>query len=159
MNSAVGFETKLLFELGGRFVSSDASISSTAVDSRAPGVTAAGSVPPTPAVPAGRDRFARDGSGRILDNKDVLSSLLAYDEAPQRAGLGSTGRSAGGSGGGGGGGGSVGSSGVGGGTQFAGGGAQGGMFAAQRDLNGELVVRGQDLVYVFGQANNRINKG
>ena len=29
----------------------------------------------------------------------------------------------------------------------------------QKDLNGELVVRGQDLVYVFGQANNRINKG
>ncbi len=61
-------------------------------------------------------------------------------------------------GGGGGGGSSVGSSGVGGGTSFAGGG-QGGMFASQRDLNGELVVRGQDLVYVFGQANNRINKG
>lgn len=62
-------------------------------------------------------------------------------------------------GGGGGGGSSVGSSGVGGGSSFVGGGAQGGMFAAQRDLNGELVVRGQDLVYVFGQANNRINKG
>lgn len=61
--------------------------------------------------------------------------------------------------GGGGGGGSVGSSGVGGGSSFVGGGAQGGMFATQRDLNGELVVRGQDLVYVFGQANNRINKG
>ena len=27
------------------------------------------------------------------------------------------------------------------------------------NLNGELIVRGQDLVYVFGQANNRINKG
>lgn len=64
-----------------------------------------------------------------------------------------------GMGGGGGGGGSVGSSGVGGGSSFVGGGAQGGMFASQRDLNGELVVRGQDLVYVFGQANNRINKG
>ena len=63
------------------------------------------------------------------------------------------------SGGGGGGGSSVGSSGVGGGSSFVGGGAQGGMFAANRDLNGELVVRGQDLVYVFGQANNRINKG
>jgi hypothetical protein len=61
--------------------------------------------------------------------------------------------------GGGGGGGSVGSSGVGGGSSFTGTGAQGGMFAANRDLNGELVVRGQDLVYVFGQANNRINKG
>jgi hypothetical protein len=65
----------------------------------------------------------------------------------------------GGSGGGGGGGGaSVGSSGVGGGTSFAGGG-QGGLFAQNRDLNGELVVRGQDLVYVFNQASNRINKG
>ncbi len=62
-------------------------------------------------------------------------------------------------GGGGGGGSSVGSSGVGGGTAFTGGGAQGGLFAQNRDLNGELVVRGQDLVYVFGQANNRINKG
>ena len=62
-------------------------------------------------------------------------------------------------GGGGGGGSSVGSSGVGGGSSFVGGGAQGGMFASQKDLNGELVVRGQDLVYVFGQANNRINKG
>jgi hypothetical protein len=61
--------------------------------------------------------------------------------------------------GGGGGGGSVGSSGVGGGSSFTGTGAQGGMFAANKDLNGELVVRGQDLVYVFGQANNRINKG
>ncbi len=64
-----------------------------------------------------------------------------------------------GSKGGGGGGSSVGSSGVGGGSSFVGGGAQGGMFATQRDLNGELVVRGQDLVYVFGQASNRINKG
>lgn len=66
----------------------------------------------------------------------------------------------GGGGGGGGGGGvaSVGSSGVGGGTSFAGGG-QGGLFQQNRDLNGELVVRGQDLVYVFSQANNKINKG
>jgi hypothetical protein len=54
---------------------------------------------------------------------------------------------------------SVGSSGVGGGTSFTGGGAQGGLFQSQRDLNGELVVRGQDLVYVFNQASNRINKG
>lgn len=61
--------------------------------------------------------------------------------------------------GGGGGGGGGGASGAGGGSQFTGLGAQGGMFASQRDLNGELVVRGQDLVYVFGQANNRINKG
>ena len=66
--------------------------------------------------------------------------------------------SGGGGGGGGGGGASVGSSGVGGGTSFAGGG-QGGLFAQNRDLNGELVVRGQDLVYVFNQASNRINKG
>ena len=63
------------------------------------------------------------------------------------------------SGGGGGGGSSVGSSGVGGGTSFAGGGAQGGLFAQNRDVSGEFVVRGQDLVYVLGQANNRINKG
>jgi hypothetical protein len=70
----------------------------------------------------------------------------------------SLGGSRGGSGGGGGGGSSVGSSGVGGATSFAGGG-QGGLFAQNRDLNGELVVRGQDLVYVFGQASDRINKG
>ena len=44
------------------------------------------------------------------------------------------------------------------GTSFTGGG-QGGMFEQNRDLNGELVVRGQDLVYVFNQASNRINKG
>lgn len=64
----------------------------------------------------------------------------------------------GGGGGGGGGASSVGSSGIGGGTSFAGGG-QGSLFQQNKDLNGELVVRGQDLVYVFGQANNRINKG
>ena len=64
-----------------------------------------------------------------------------------------------GTGGGGGGASAVGDSGVGGGSSFVGTGAQGGLFQSQRDLNGELVVRGQDLVYVFGQANNRINKG
>jgi len=64
-----------------------------------------------------------------------------------------------GGGGGGGGGASVGGAGVGGGSSFTGGGAQGGLFEQNRDLNGELVVRGQDLVYVFGQANNKINKG
>lgn len=61
-------------------------------------------------------------------------------------------------GGGGGGGASVGSSGVGGGSSFVGG-AQGGLFQQNRDVSGEFVVRGQDLVYVLGQANNRINKG
>ena len=63
-----------------------------------------------------------------------------------------------GGGGGGGGGASVGSSGVGGGTSFAGGG-QGGLFQQNRDVSGEFVVKGADLVYVLGQANNRINKG
>jgi hypothetical protein len=58
----------------------------------------------------------------------------------------------------GGGGGGVGGSGVGGGTAFEGG-AQGGLFEQNRDVSGEFVVRGQDLVYVLGQANNRINKG
>jgi hypothetical protein len=72
-------------------------------------------------------------------------------------GLGKKGMGGGG-GGGGGGGSAVGSSGVGGGTSFAGGG-QGGLFQQNKDLNGELVVRGQDLVYVFGQASDRINKG
>ena len=61
--------------------------------------------------------------------------------------------------GGGGGGGGVGTSGAGGGSEFTGLGSQGGMFASQRDLSGELVVRGQDLVYVFREASNRINKG
>lgn len=62
-------------------------------------------------------------------------------------------------GGGGGGGASVGGSGVGGGSSFTGGGAQGGLFEQNRDVSGEFVVKGQDLVYVLGQANNKINKG
>jgi hypothetical protein len=61
--------------------------------------------------------------------------------------------------GGGGGGSSVGGSGVGGGTAFTGGGAQGGLFEQNRDVSGEFVVKGNDLVYVLGQANNKINKG
>ena len=64
-----------------------------------------------------------------------------------------------GGGGGGGGGSSVGGSGVGGGSSFTGGGAQGGLFEQNRDVSGEFVVKGQDLVYVLGQANNKINKG
>ena len=66
--------------------------------------------------------------------------------------MGSKGMGGGGGGGAGAGGGGVGSA-------FSGSGAQGGLFAQNRDLNGELVVRGQDLVYVFGQASDRINKG
>jgi hypothetical protein len=62
-------------------------------------------------------------------------------------------------GGGGGGGSSVGTSGVGGGSSFLGGGVQGGLFTQNRDVSGEFVVRGSDLVYVLGQAGNRINKG
>ena len=67
-------------------------------------------------------------------------------------------------GGGGGGGAAVGASGVGGGgggggTAFTGGGATGGLFDQNRDVSGEFVVRGNDLVYVLGQANNKINKG
>ena len=61
-------------------------------------------------------------------------------------------------GGGGGGGGSFGGAGVGGGSTFTGG-ATGGIFEQNRDVSGEFVVRGQDLVYVLGQASNRINKG
>jgi hypothetical protein len=60
--------------------------------------------------------------------------------------------------GGGGGGGAGGGSAAPAGSTFTGGGV-GGLFQQNRDLNGELVVRGQDLVYVFGQANDRINKG
>jgi hypothetical protein len=50
-------------------------------------------------------------------------------------------------------------SGAGAGSAFTGGGAQGGLFQQNRDVSGEFVVKGQDLVYVLGQANNRINKG
>jgi hypothetical protein len=62
-------------------------------------------------------------------------------------------------GGGGGGGSSVGTSGVGSGSSFLGAGAQSGLFTQNRDVSGEFVVRGSDLVYVLGQAGNRINKG
>lgn len=53
---------------------------------------------------------------------------------------------------------SVGTSGLGAGTSFTGG-ATGFGFAQNREIRGELVARGQDLVYVFNEANNRINKG
>jgi hypothetical protein len=72
--------------------------------------------------------------------------------------IGSIGKKGMGGGGGGGGGGAGGGSAAPAGSTFTGGGV-GGLFAQNRDLNGELVVRGQDLVYVFGQANDRINKG
>lgn len=58
-----------------------------------------------------------------------------------------------------GGGNSVGSSGVGAGSSFVGGGAQSALFQGSRDVSGEFVVRGQDLVYVIGQAGNKVNKG
>lgn len=58
----------------------------------------------------------------------------------------------------GGGGSSVGTSGVGAGTNFTGGGL-GFAFDPNREIRGELVARGADLVYVFNEANNRINKG
>jgi hypothetical protein len=54
---------------------------------------------------------------------------------------------------------SVGSSGVGGGSSFVGGGGGEALFSQNRNLTGEFVVRGNDLVYVLGQAGNRINKG
>lgn len=56
--------------------------------------------------------------------------------------------------------GGVGTSGVGGGagSSFVGGGI-GGMLTNDREIRGELVARGTDLVYVFNEANNRINKG
>ena len=62
----------------------------------------------------------------------------------------------GGGGGGGGGGGSVGSSVA---SQSFSGGGVGGLGGGVRDLTGELVVRGTDLVYVLGQSNNKIAKG
>ena len=57
-----------------------------------------------------------------------------------------------------GGGSSVGTSGVGAGTSFTGSGI-GFAFDPSREIRGELVARGQDLVYVFNEANTRINKG
>lgn len=53
---------------------------------------------------------------------------------------------------------SVGTSGVGAGTSFTGSGI-GFAFEPSRQITGELVARGQDLVYIFNEANNRINKG
>ena len=58
--------------------------------------------------------------------------------------------------GGGGGGSSVGSSVA---SQSFTGGGVGGLGGGVRDLTGELVVRGTDLVYVLGQSNNKIAKG
>jgi hypothetical protein len=57
---------------------------------------------------------------------------------------------------GGGGGSSVGSSVA---SQSFSGGGVGGLGGGVRDLTGELVVRGTDLVYVLGQSNNKIAKG
>jgi uncharacterized protein YaaR (DUF327 family) len=62
----------------------------------------------------------------------------------------------GGGGVGGGGGSSVGSSVA---SQSFSGGGVGGLGGGVRDLTGELVVRGTDLVYVLGQSNNKIAKG
>jgi hypothetical protein len=61
-----------------------------------------------------------------------------------------------GGGGGGGGGSSVGSSVA---SQSFSGSGVGGLGGGNRDLTGELVVRGTDLVYVLGQSNNKIAKG
>ena len=89
----------------------------------------------------------------------ALIALAGYIRAKVGGGGGGGGITSGIGGGGGGGGSSVGGSGVGGGSSFTGGGAQGGLFEQNRDVSGEFVVKGQDLVYVLGQANNRINKG
>jgi hypothetical protein len=89
----------------------------------------------------------------------ALIALAGFIRAKIGGGGGGGGITSGIGGGGGGGGSSVGGSGVGGGSSFTGGGAQGGLFEQNRDVSGEFVVKGQDLVYVLGQANNRINKG
>jgi len=89
----------------------------------------------------------------------ALIALAGYIRAKVGGG-GGGGVTSGIGGGGGGGGSSVGTSGVGGGGggSFAGGGASG-LFQQNRDVSGEFMVRGADLVYVLGQANNKINKG
>lgn len=63
-----------------------------------------------------------------------------------------------GMGGGGGGGGAGGGAAAAAGSSFSGGGI-GGLLGGNRDVSGEFVVKGNDLVYVLGQANNKINKG
>jgi len=63
-----------------------------------------------------------------------------------------------GMGGGGGGGGAGGGAAAPAGSTFSGGGI-GGLLGGNRDVSGEFVVKGNDLVYVLGQANNKINKG
>jgi hypothetical protein len=108
------------------------------------------------AVAGASQAAAATGPGAPIALPAFIAGSLAVVAGAFAAFGGGGGKKSGG--GGGGGGSSVGSSGVGGGTSFAGGG-QGGLFQQNRDLNGELVVRGQDLVYVFGQASNRINKG
>lgn len=89
----------------------------------------------------------------------ALIALAGYIRAKIGGGGGGGGITSGIGGGGGGGGSSVGTSGVGGGGSSFTGGAQGGLFQQNRDVSGEFVVKGQDLVYVLGQANNKINKG
>jgi hypothetical protein len=97
--------------------------------------------------------LANPASAIIAAPLAIAAGIALTAIAGAIGGLGSKGP-----GGGGGGGGAGGGSAAAGGTSFAGGG-QGALFQQNRDLNGELVVRGQDLVYVFGQANDRINKG
>jgi hypothetical protein len=105
--------------------------------------------------------LAVEGIKKALTSLNPVAAIVAGVALVALAGFVSNkAKSLGGSkgGGGGGGGSSVGSSGVGGGSSFTGG-AQGGMFAQNRDVSGEFVVKGNDLVYVLGQANNKINKG
>jgi methyl-accepting chemotaxis protein len=96
--------------------------------------------------------LANPGSAIIAAPLAIAAGIALTAIAGAIGSLGSKGPGGGGGGGGAGGGSAAA------GTSFAGGG-QGALFQQNRDLNGELVVRGQDLVYVFGQANDRINKG
>ena len=98
--------------------------------------------------------LATPGAAIIAAPLAIAAGIALTAIAGAIGSLGKKGSGGGSGGGGGAGGGSAAQAG----STFTGGGV-GGLFAQNRDVSGEFVVKGQDLVYVLGQANNRINKG